>query len=369
MENVPGEPGSSPSSTAHSPDWHTRFNWTKGTRLETHYDGDWWESVIVDVDAERGALLHYVGGEDSEDEWIPLSSTRLRPPQSEAEPAEPSGLRADVVEPAATRPSQHRPSQHAVDADGDGDGESSAQRPMRRSRMLSDDARLALQLQEEELKAARGMHAVQRKRSKPSARKDPPKQRKVEPPKHSAPPPSRSQPPTATSAANRRTASLKFDPAQSAANRAPASRAPASSSSSSKPKTSSLTRTAPAPGSRKQPMAKEPVPGAMGPGVMDSPGFVAVQLVPDETVEETAPRLKKSLEWMQLKEDETIMSIKRRVKEEVLPHVEASQIEIRTQSNIICGQDHSMKYVRTFLWPPSKGDLTLLYRKAKDSLL
>ena len=41
---------------------------------------------------------------------------------------------------------------------------SAAERPMRRSRMLSDDARLALQLQDEELKAARGM-----KRPKASA--------------------------------------------------------------------------------------------------------------------------------------------------------------------------------------------------------
>ena len=42
---------------------------------------------------------------------------------------------------------------------GGGDGGAS-ERPMRRSRMLSDDARLALQLQDEELKAARGMKRV-----------------------------------------------------------------------------------------------------------------------------------------------------------------------------------------------------------------
>ena len=324
--------------------------------LETLFEGDWWESVVVDVDTDR-VLLHYVGGEEEEDEWILTGSSRLRPPQSEAEPAEPSGLRADVVEPAAARPSDH-----AANMESD----SSAQRPMRRSRMLSDDARLALQLQEEELKAVRGNYAVARKRSKSSPRKDPPKQRKVETSK----PPTQSQPP----AQNRRFASLKADPAQSSASRPVAPRAGGSTSkaSSAAHSASSKVRSAPAPGSRKQPTGKEAATANQeasrdsGNGC-DMPGMVALRLMPDETVPKSAPRLKRSA--LQLKEDDTVMVIKQRVHDEVFPDVAASDIEIRTQNKILCGQDHSLKYVRTFLWPRSKGDLLLVYSKAKESLL
>ncbi len=95
--------------------------------------------------------------------------------------------------------------------------------------------------------------------------------------------------------------------------------------------------------------------------------MVSLQLVPDETVPKTKPRLKQSR--LRLREDDTVMVVKRRVHEEVFPNVEASKVEIRTPSNILCGQDHSLKYVRTFLWPPSKGELTLVYNLAKESFL
>lgn len=67
---------------------------------------------------------------------------------------------------------------------GEGAG---AERPMRRSRMLSDDARLALQLQDEELKAARGMKrpkastaAAAPLEAEPPAKKPRPRQRRGE---------------------------------------------------------------------------------------------------------------------------------------------------------------------------------------------
>ena len=92
-----------------------------------------------------------------------------------------------------------------------------------------------------------------------------------------------------------------------------------------------------------------------------------MRLMPDESVPKSAPRLKRSA--LQLKEDDTVMVIKQRLHDEVFPDVAASDIEIRTQNKILCGQDHSLKYVRTFLWPRSKGDLLLVYSKAKESLL
>ena len=58
-------------------------------------------------------------------------------------------------------------SARATDRDSEGDGQGGAARPMRRSRMLSEDARLALQLQDEELKAAREM-----KRAESSSARD-----------------------------------------------------------------------------------------------------------------------------------------------------------------------------------------------------
>ena len=59
---------------------HTIFS--QGARLETYYNGDWWESQVLRLQDDR-VKIHYIGGKDDEDEWLLKSSLRLRPPQKE----------------------------------------------------------------------------------------------------------------------------------------------------------------------------------------------------------------------------------------------------------------------------------------------
>ncbi len=71
---------------------------------------------------------------------------------------------------------------------------------------------------------------------------------------------------------------------------------------------------------------------------------------------------------MSLLEDKTIFDVKRLLVEGVRSSLSASQLEIRTSSGMLLGQDHSLRYVRTILWPPCKGKLVLKYSLRKDQL-
>mmetsp|Transcript_22210 Transcript_22210/g.34812 ORF Transcript_22210/g.34812 Transcript_22210/m.34812 type:complete len:82 (+) Transcript_22210:778-1023(+) len=72
---------------------------------------------------------------------------------------------------------------------------------------------------------------------------------------------------------------------------------------------------------------------------------------------------------MLLDEDSTVMVIKRKIADELLPESDGwSRIEMRTPSRILVGQDHTLRFIRAFLWPKAKGELILYYTQAIESL-
>jgi hypothetical protein len=102
---------------------------------------------------------------------------------------------------------------------------------------------------------------------------------------------------------------------------------------------------------------------------MNSTSQICLLVVPDESAaeRETVPALRRSR--MILTEDVTVFHIKRQIVEEVCPGLSTTQIDVRTPSGLLLGQDHSLRFVRTVLWPPSKGELVLKYSRGKSSLL
>lgn len=233
------------------------------------------------------------------------------------------------------------------------------ERPMRRSRMLSDDARLALQLQDEELKAARGMKRVKAP-SAPAAKDAGAPAPAVKKPKTEP-----KKPPLSAPAKSAAPAKIGKQPANSggAGGKGKTSAGQASSSRAAPaPKTergagAAKSAAKEAPASAKASSSSQKVPS-------DSVYFT---LEPWPSAQEEVPTLRRSS--MTLHEDQTVLSIKRRVVEEAYPGTDVSRVEIRTPTGIKCGQDHSLKYVRTFLWPVSKGDLVMYYCQAPDSFL
>jgi len=239
-----------------------------------------------------------------------------------------------------------------------------SERPMRRSRMLSDDARLALQLQDEELKAARGM-----KRPKPAAAA------------HRAEP----------SGSVKRAKNPSDAGASSKAASKGAGRSSGGGSSSRgvagqgaghvepSAKSKGAPRANPAGYSLTAPVSRPDRAGGSGntnskaanksnPKPQAAPSDkVSFKLEPWPSAQEDVPELRRSS--MTLQEDQTILSIKRKLVEEAYPGTDVSKVEIRTPTGIKCGQDHSLKYVRSFLWPISKGDLVLYYCQAAESFL
>eukprot|EP00287_Rhodomonas_sp_CCMP768_P018520 CAMPEP_0202817500 /NCGR_PEP_ID=MMETSP1389-20130828/7691_1 /ASSEMBLY_ACC=CAM_ASM_000865 /TAXON_ID=302021 /ORGANISM="Rhodomonas sp., Strain CCMP768" /LENGTH=454 /DNA_ID=CAMNT_0049489725 /DNA_START=570 /DNA_END=1934 /DNA_ORIENTATION=+ len=49
--------------------------------VEVMADGDWWDAHVIEVASDGARLVHYVGGTDDEDEWIPRGSARIRSAQ------------------------------------------------------------------------------------------------------------------------------------------------------------------------------------------------------------------------------------------------------------------------------------------------
>ena len=94
-------------------------------------------------------MIHYIGGKEDEDEWINKDSHRLRPPQH-------AGNSFTHKEIDKSSNFSDAPNQHKMIADAKVMGaEECGQRPHRKSRVSSDDARLAHALQEEEVRASR----------------------------------------------------------------------------------------------------------------------------------------------------------------------------------------------------------------------
>ena len=236
-----------------------------------------------------------------------------------------------------------------------------AERPMRRSRMLSDDARLALQLQDEELKAARGM-----KRPKASAPAAAAPSRASEPPAAKKPKThaEKSAGPASegggAAKGGGRGASKAAAPAIERGGGAAAAKGKAASSSPHSPPNAKRSGAA-------KTLSKAPARSGASGGASVASDSVSFTLEPWPSAPEEVPPLRRSS--MTLQEDQTVLNIKRRVVEEAYPGTDVCKVEIRTPSGIKCGQDHSLKYVRSFLWPVSKGDLVLYYCLAADSFL
>ncbi len=236
---------------------------------------------------------------------------------------------------------------------GEGTG---AERPMRRSRMLSDDARLALQLQDEELKAARGMKRPKASAAAAAAKKAEPPAKK---PKAHAEKPAGGASKGGGAAKGGRGGRAAAAAAPAAAQGVGAAGKGKDAQSSSPPK---IKR-----GGAAKTLSKAPARSAASGGASGASDSVSFSLEPWPSAPEEVPPLRRSS--MTLQEDQTVLNIKRRVVEEAYPGTDVSKVEIRTPSGIKCGQDHSLKYVRSFLWPVSKGDLVLYYCLAADSFL
>ena len=254
----------------------------------------------------------------------------------------------------------------------------SEQRPLRRSRLLSDDARFALQLQEEELRSGRGKGSNTRKRK--MAECDPcdtPISAHLE-----------AAPVTdSIGKQDKRSTSVQGQAPRKEVKLCSGARAETSKNKSRS--LGSAQSCSPAlgkiedHGSKSQPgnavvksqIGSRPRSGACAVEITkqaskskdsEKAGMVSFVLLPDRSDPKPIPALKTSR--MCLSEDLPVCDIKRLVVEEVLPDLCATQITIRTSSGVLVGHDHSLRYVRTFLWPRSKGDLVLKYSISKTTL-
>jgi hypothetical protein len=325
--------------------------------------------VIVAVQGDR-AMIHYVGGEEDEDEWINMNSARLRPPQLPKVPSSssPSGAKKQGFS-ARCSDKKQTLSVGVKDTSGYDDA---GQRPMRRSRMLSDDARLALALQEEELRAShsrlgggegnggsgsRGVHASSL---------------------------SRAQKRTNTTGAHLQPHHGK--PSSTNSTTLPESHGTNSSARADlvpKPKTRKLTKEKSA---DKVAVVLPPPRTAVQNHSLSSSsttsrrkvaksgkaaaGYVSIFLEPDGSVpsEMTFPSLR--LNQITTAEDATVLQIKQQILDEICPGLTVAEIEIRTLSGMRVGPEHSIQFVRTVMWPRSMGDLVLKYsRRSNDRLL
>lgn len=306
-------------------------------------------------------MVHYVGGDDDEDEWIPKSSERLRPPQLERKGR---GTAAPKLS------NQSCSSISGCDANNSRTSDSTEPRPIRRSRILSDDARLAMQLQEEEVKVARAKFSIPHKRARAPAQI------------FKAESISEASPSVAESAGLG-----KVSKAARLAGDCSSQEKLSVSSSSSSSKLKSLPNTL-GPVIQKSPetprksssksgadrvqrsmtavkSSKQNKFSAVG-SHEDKNGTVSFFLVPEDPDDNTPAMKRRRLCLM---EDEPVSNLIRIVVEEVLPRIPSSQIVLRTPSGMLVGHDHSLRYVRNFLWPRSRGDLTLSYSIKHDSLL
>ena len=307
--------------------------------------------------------IHYVGGKQDEDEWLLKCSVRLRPPQKE-EKAE-SGC-AQTSKPAqrnnvviASRKMDSQPSNDDLE-----------KRPLRQSRITSGDARLAFMLQEQEVKATRKkMPPSHNKRKRPLS--PPPS----EVPDHCPPAPQNPRSPSApaklensnhlTGHYSEKKPNLSFKPSPEAPLQVRETHRAASAPS----KASQLSSSHQSVGKSPAPAVPSPKPRRAAPPatLKEKAGTVAFSIHADASSDVQLPQLKR--DHMCLAEDCPIVQIKRLIVDEILPGMCASKIELLTPSGALVGQDHTLKYVRTVLWPRSRGELSLSYRLGKEKML
>ncbi len=292
--------------------------------------------------------LHYIGGDSSEDEWIAKCSQRLRPSQSGFGNCETanhdSTMRAKVGSNGTSRE----------------DSSGKDQRPVRRSRMISDDARLALQLHEAEMKAAKGKRSFPRK--------------------HNGGCNSRSVAKEVIPAESSREVKISekrlgtVDDVYLTNKKAKVCRRAKEPSSTEDDLDVKTQASSAAQFSNLQSHERKRSSGSKANATAKSTnitseekGMVSFSVLPDESDGNTMPSLKCSN--MCLMEDLPVGHITRLIVDELMPGKCIGAITIRTASGALVGQDHSLRFVRTFLWPRSKGDLVLKYSLSKSLLL
>ena len=312
-------------------------------------------------------MIHYVGGDEDEDEWISKDSERLRPAQSLTVQSSLARKTATIAkQDDVTRLDPDKAEQQATMCDN---------RPKRKSSVSADDARLARTLQEQELRASRARQGASAAQKRPPAtaraRREPglvgdksaapdPHQATLQPPKRKVPDPSQQKPATP------RVMSDTMEAAQSL-----------SETASQRQKLSKVEGTKS--GDRGSEMQErqgqdrthrsvKKVRSAHGEDV-HCRCSVAVRVVPDESAstDSTVPALQRSR--LSMSEDATVLHLKRRIVEEACPGMSAMELDIRAPSGMLLGQDHSLKFVRTVLWPASKGELVLRYSRHAKSLI
>ena len=307
--------------------------------MEALFDGEWWEANIIQLQDDR-VMIHYVGGSEDEDEWILKTSDRLRPPQPAIMP--------EVSSVSTVIAMKHPISGLNVrDSDDHPRSNTTEQRPMRQSRILSNDSRLAMQLQEQEVMAAttaRGKALHNRKKSRTQSLQRSTKSIVVE---RSANP----APALCSNSASIRDAEMDHFTLKSR-------------QSSDRKKHSSPIDASLEAGVCIYKKQKQSHKGVVS---EDRSGTVSFCILPDESSSSPLPPLKQSR--ICLPEDSPVFQVKRLIIDEVLPEICAAQIVIRTEAGMQVGQDHSLRYVRTILWPKSKGELVLKYSIGKALLL
>jgi hypothetical protein len=338
----------------------------QGARLETYYNGDWWESQVLRLQDDR-VKIHYIGGKKNEDEWLPKSSLRLRPPQSQ------NKAKTQISSPGPSKSTPKvMPASECREVDSNQAHEDSGQRPVRQSRITAGDARLAYMLQEEEMKATRKILSDIRKRKRqpsPQPSKEPNipdtfEKTGKQSPRNSAIPAKQEKIKEHVTGhfLDRESNLLSKSSCKDSTRSCVPHRIPSTDANKAMHRTQAKLK------SEASVAPPEKVKRAVASPVLEEKnGMVSFFIHADSSSEICLPALKRRR--MCLAEDCPIFQIKRLIVDEILPGMCATKIELRTQCGALVGQDHTLKYVRAVLWPKSRGDLTLLYRLSQDKML
>lgn len=95
----------------------------------------------------------------------------------------------------------------------------------------------------------------------------------------------------------------------------------------------------------------------------DPEGKVCFTLAP---LDDLPPLSNGSYSLKTMDEETTVMQVKRMVMDHVNKVGRSGNIEMvtfRISSGMQLGNDHSLKYIRRFLWPPDKGRLDIMYSR------
>lgn len=117
-----------------------------------------------------------------------------------------------------------------------------------------------------------------------------------------------------------------------------------------------------APGSKPAPQPSKTQPSGVK-AKHDPEGKVCFTLAP---LDDLPPLSNGSYSSKTMDEDTTVMQIKRLVIDHVNKVGRSGHIEMvtfRISSGMQLGNDHSLKYIRRFLWPPDKGRLDIMYSR------